>query len=1072
MKKIYLSALLGFIHFFLSAQTEFITTWKTDNSGTSANNQITIPTFPGEVYDYIVDWGDGSTDNNVTGDITHTYATQGTYTVSITGDFPRIYFNFIGDNDKLLTIEQWGTIKWSSMEAAFAACHNLNVVATDTPDLTNVTSMKSMFDSCSFLQVNESINDWDTSTVTDMSFLFASANSFNTNINQWNTSNVIDMSGMFIMNDVFNQPIGVWNTSNVQNMGSMFNMTGSFNEDIGNWDVSKVNDMSQMFEDSQVFNQPLDNWNVSSVKSMRNLFKSSQAFNHSVNNWDVSSVTDMTSLFEDAASFDQNLGNWDVGQVASMIDMFRGTRLSQDNYDSTLIGWVNLDFLQSNVQFDAGNSEYCVGEISRLVLMENFNWTINDNGKNCPFITTWKTDNPGFSNDNQISISTYAPFGTTYNYDVDWGDGTSDIGVTGNIVHTYSAPGIYQIGISGEFPRTNFNGNNADSEKLLQINQWGSIQWTSMAAAFIGCSNLDVLAEDIPNLSNVSTTSGMFSRCTSLVGNEYFQNWEMGNVTITDSMFALAEQFNQDVSSWDVSNVTSMFAMFNGATSFNQDIGLWNVGKVINMGGMFANSIFNQDISAWNVSNVVDMEGMFSSNRVFNKDISTWNVSNVTDMLSMFQNAESFNQDLSAWDVSKVQHMTNMFNTAISFNSNVDGWDVSNVEDMVGMFQRASSFNQDLGSWNVTNVTNMMWMFAEATNFDQSLENWNIQNVNNMGLMFEMSGLSLEKYDRTLNNWAELPSLQIGVSFDAGSSQYCESEEARQNIINMYGWTINDAGENPVCNQDNDSDGVLDHKDSCLGTPPGVEVDANGCDIIPNNAIKVYVLTPSCIGSSDGIIEITMNISGYLLDISISGEGLSNQFDDISSETGLEINDLSAGSYTITVSIPEIFFEQTYGVTVNELDSVTGKRAELNSEGGTVSYSVEGSTSYSVSVNGETKDFVFENSGQQTISLKNLKGQTQISITGENDCQGKILDSFFIGETIQVYPTVTSTSVNFITEANKLKVYVFGVDGRLIKEQNYNQQEKSMDVSSFESGMYFLQMEIAGHKETIKIVKR
>ncbi|WP_205728913.1 BspA family leucine-rich repeat surface protein, partial [Flagellimonas onchidii] len=265
MKKIYLTTLLGLVHFFLSAQTEFVTTWKTDNQGTSTDNQIAIPTFPGETYNYSVDWGDGNSDNNINGGITHTYAAPGTYTVSITGDFPRIYFNFLGDNEKLLTIEQWGDIAWSSMEAAFAACLNLDVLASDAPDLTNVTSMKDMFNSCSSLLGNNSMNNWDTRTVTDMSLLFASTNNFNADISNWDTSNVIKMNGMFIMNDVFNQPIGAWNTSNVQNMASMFNMTGSFNQDISNWDVGNVTNMFGMFEDSQVFNQPLDGWDVSSV---------------------------------------------------------------------------------------------------------------------------------------------------------------------------------------------------------------------------------------------------------------------------------------------------------------------------------------------------------------------------------------------------------------------------------------------------------------------------------------------------------------------------------------------------------------------------------------------------------------------------------------------------------------------------------------------------------------------------------------------------------------------------------------------------------------------------------------
>ena len=54
-------------------QTEFIMLVKTDNAGTSASDQFTIPTA-GAGYNYDVDWGDGTTDTGLTGAITHTFA--------------------------------------------------------------------------------------------------------------------------------------------------------------------------------------------------------------------------------------------------------------------------------------------------------------------------------------------------------------------------------------------------------------------------------------------------------------------------------------------------------------------------------------------------------------------------------------------------------------------------------------------------------------------------------------------------------------------------------------------------------------------------------------------------------------------------------------------------------------------------------------------------------------------------------------------------------------------------------------------------------------------------------------
>ena len=98
----------------------FVTTWET----TTANETITIPTRPFfGTYNYTIDWGDGTTDTNVAGDITHTYSTLGIQTVSITGSFPQIHFNGTAvDRDKILTIEQWGDIEWQNMYSAFFEC--------------------------------------------------------------------------------------------------------------------------------------------------------------------------------------------------------------------------------------------------------------------------------------------------------------------------------------------------------------------------------------------------------------------------------------------------------------------------------------------------------------------------------------------------------------------------------------------------------------------------------------------------------------------------------------------------------------------------------------------------------------------------------------------------------------------------------------------------------------------------------------------------------------------------------------------------------------------------------------
>ncbi len=148
----------------------FITTWRT----TTANESITIPTIAtsdgDDYYNYVVHWGDGSSESGKTGDATHTYASAGDYTVSIGGVFPRIYFNHEGDKSKIRDVTQWGNTAWTSMAGAFQGANNLTMTATDAPDLSGVTNMN---------------------------FMFSGATSFDQNIGGWNVEAVRYMHSMF-----------------------------------------------------------------------------------------------------------------------------------------------------------------------------------------------------------------------------------------------------------------------------------------------------------------------------------------------------------------------------------------------------------------------------------------------------------------------------------------------------------------------------------------------------------------------------------------------------------------------------------------------------------------------------------------------------------------------------------------------------------------------------------------------------------------------------------------------------------------------------------------------------------
>ena len=91
------------------------------------------------------------------------------------------------------------------------------------------------------------INTWDTSLITDMSYLFYKAYYFNHDISDWDVSNVTNMERMFRSAYAFNQDISDWDVSSVTTMEWMFFEAESFNQDISDWDVSSVTYMDGMF---------------------------------------------------------------------------------------------------------------------------------------------------------------------------------------------------------------------------------------------------------------------------------------------------------------------------------------------------------------------------------------------------------------------------------------------------------------------------------------------------------------------------------------------------------------------------------------------------------------------------------------------------------------------------------------------------------------------------------------------------------------------------------------------------------------------------------------------------------
>lgn len=208
-----------------------------------------------------------------------------------------------------------------------------------------------------------------------------------------------------------------------------------------------------------------------------------------------------------------------------------------------------------------------------------------------------------------------------------------------------------------------------------------------------------------------------------------------------ESMFLGCE--NEKISASDKPNLTqvkNMDFMFTGCSNLNSapQLNLWDVSNVESMHYLFGHCpVFNEMIGAWNTENVQDMSYMFQGCTRFNRDISLWNTSNVHDMSCMFSGCSDFNQPIGLWNTQNVEKMLYMFSFAHSFNMPLMDWNTSKVTTMESMFNFAGSFNQNLDNWDVSNVISMRGMFHRAFSFNGSLANWNTISLQDANSMFE-----------------------------------------------------------------------------------------------------------------------------------------------------------------------------------------------------------------------------------------------------------------------------------------------------------------------------------------------
>ena len=280
-----------------------------------------------------------------------------------------------------MTIDDFDNIPMSRQGSQFKNyTGSFPSTSTNIPTLLANTSCFEMFYGAS--NFNQNIGDWDTSTVTNMSYMFYNDYAFNQNISSkianngsdylaWNTSNVTDMSHMFEFsnfdssNGDFNNGEVIttgdagsiplyWNTTNVTTMDYLFKGQRRFNQYIGtkyvtitngsttynfiSWDVKNVTIFRRTFAYAESFNNGQNSsgttaplrWNTEKGTTMEYMFG---IYNELVNNgiYNQPMISESVTLEDSITTYI----SWDTSNVTTMINMIQAVY----NFNQDIGSW-------------------------------------------------------------------------------------------------------------------------------------------------------------------------------------------------------------------------------------------------------------------------------------------------------------------------------------------------------------------------------------------------------------------------------------------------------------------------------------------------------------------------------------------------------------------------------------------------------------------------------------------------------------------------------------------------------------------------------------------------------------
>jgi uncharacterized protein (DUF2141 family) len=262
-------------------------------------------------------------------------------------------------------------------------------------------------------------------------------------------------------------------------------------------------------------------------------------------------------------------------------------------------------------------------------------------------------------------------------------------------------------------------------------------------------------------------------------------------------------------------------------------------------------------------------------------------------------------------------------------------------------------------------------------------------------------------------------------------------------------------------------------------------VDANGCTTTTSGSISEPVELDATTTSADitcndeGDGEIVINATGGTAPYSYSN----NCGDNFQSSSTFD--DLDAGTYCVVVEDDNGCQVTISTITIaepSELEGTITPISGVDEDGGDISLDITGGTpGYDISWEGPNG---FSSSAEDLSGLDDA-GTYTVTVTDENGCTWTEsvtitgLNEFGVEYSINVSPNPTAGLFNLTIQglnSNLVRYQVTDAQGRLVVERMINKNQsvvvEQVDLTQFESGVYFLNLLIGDNVQTVKVIKQ